>query len=502
VTFLPAFFIALTIALVMAVALRLHFYRPKEEGGRATMPRSASNVIPQPRRDPEASPRSIPPSSAASVGESERARLYRELLELPLLPTHSAETKAPVLPRDERRSAFSSAPPSVVSRTVVAAPNQTASAVAFARTQPSAASGPAALVNDPNSDVTAPVLGSITFDPPVIHDGESTTVTVTAKDDNSGVRVISGSVISPSGGLLGFATQRVAEEDQFVARVAIPLAAADGMWRVNYLSLQDNAGNSVTLSDSHGMLPPSAAFRVQSSRSDVTAPKLIAIWLDRPQVRAGEHDTVFVQAEDDKSGVSSISGVFISPSSGARIGFGCQQQENSETWLCDVAPAADVACGDWKLEQVHLQDKANNPLVVTASDSRLAALRLLVTSAGCDSNPPEVLSVAVDPQVTTAPAKINIVVRATDDNSGIAGLSGHFVYTGAVAPGSQPPRLYFSCVAREAASDMFEGVVAIPNKAAKGLWRIGALDVIDKAGNPRHYLPGDLVMMNAIFRVQ
>ncbi|HWS71105.1 MAG TPA: hypothetical protein VN605_03280, partial [Thermoanaerobaculia bacterium] len=49
------------------------------------------------------------------------------------------------------------------------------------------------LEKDMTSDTTAPQLVGLQFDPPAIHDGEETVLTVMATDDISGVRNISGS---------------------------------------------------------------------------------------------------------------------------------------------------------------------------------------------------------------------------------------------------------------------------------------------------------------------
>ena len=90
-------------------------------------------------------------------------------------------------------------------------------------------------------------------------------------------------------------------------------------------------------------------------------------------MRAGEKNTVFVQAEDDKSGVSLVSGVFVSPSKQARIGFGCRAGANG-TWECTVSPPACLDCGAWQLEQIQLQDKANN-MATFRGDNQIVARR-------------------------------------------------------------------------------------------------------------------------------
>ena len=71
---------------------------------------------------------------------------------------------------------------------------------------------------------------------------------IQAKDDLSGVRSISGTILAPSGAVQGFACQREGSSDRFLARVVVPKDAAEGTWVVNYISLLDNASNANALS--------------------------------------------------------------------------------------------------------------------------------------------------------------------------------------------------------------------------------------------------------------
>jgi len=534
-SFLPTFFVALTIAFVIAAAVRIHSFNAAPPDHRVTL------------RHVDAEPARTPSSPVASIGDAsmpsensgtiepvqseadqrriaEREQRYKELLQSPppaapgtgavsapgqpnggqvvTRTTAAASTKPPVQP-----PSLLSRIGNAIARAVGAGPSSSSMGSSQQPTQrvetPREKEPVKEQVKDPNSDTTPPVLGTIEFIPQLVHDGEETTLAITASDDISGVRTISGNVVSPSGALQGFALQREGETPRFLTRLMVPKDAAEGVWHVNYLNLTDNASNSVTLSYAQGMLPATAAFRVQSSRSDTTPPSLKAVWLDRPQIKAGEKGTIFVTAEDDKSGVNLVSGVFISPSKFARVGFGCRQQNESTTWACDIMPPSTVECNDWQLEQVQLQDKANNMTAVRSDNPMIANVKLNIMSDACDSHPPTVQTVMLDNTRVGSPSVINVSVQANDDNSGVASVSGHFVYTGAVAPGSQPPRLYFSCRATgEAPAITWIGPLPIPDKAAKGVWKLGALQVLDKANNLKLYSQNDPVVANVQFTVQ
>jgi hypothetical protein len=535
-SFLPTFFTVLAVAFVVVAAVRIRSLSGSDAHlspvAPAPLPASAAgpvgaSQVPQSAPGDATVSSTIADDAATASSPEERRRIaereqrYNELLKSSPLPGGTPATK-PVAQVHQQP------PPTRIVKPPVPQPSpgllsRIGSAIVKAVTgngsgSPSMTSGQPSQgstglpgekpkekepIKDPNSDTTPPTLLSIEFSPPVVHDGEETVLAISAQDDISGVRTISGNVVSPSGALQGFALQREGESNRFLARLMIPKSAAEGMWHINYLNLTDNASNSVTLSYNQGMLPPSAAFRVQSSVSDDKPPTLKAVWLDRAQIKAGERDTVFVTAEDDKSGVNLVSGVFISPSKFARIGFGCRVQENSTTWTCDVMPPADVDCGDWQLEQVQLQDKANNMIAIRSDNPLIANVKLNIISNGCDSKPPVVQQVILDVTRVNAPGVVNITVQATDDQSGVASISGHFVFTGKLTGGNQPPRLYFSCrPVGEAPATTWTGPLAIPDKEAKGLWRLSALQVLDKANNLKLYSTNDPVTANVTFTIQ
>lgn len=348
---------------------------------------------------------------------------------------------------------------------------------------------------DPSSDSQPPQLVNISFNPPQINDGEVTQLVVQATDDLSGVRTISGTVVGPSGAAQGFACQKEGDPDRYVARVAVPKDAAEGVWRVNYLSLIDMASNAATISGAQ--VPPSATFRVVSSGSDSQGPSLRAIWLDRPAMRAGEKNTVFVDAQDDKSGLGLVSGVFVSPARHARIGFVCRPGDGP--WQCEFAPPECIDCGDWHLEQIQLQDKASNMTTVRSDNAIVSRVILNITGDRCDSTPPALQSVAFDRNAVSnvEESVINVTAFSSDDVCGTMSISGQV--TGPAAGGAAP-RLYFSFT--PGGGDAWTGRIVVPRLAAKGTWRVTWIQVLDQAHNLRTYSAGDGVLANAAFNVQ
>ena len=351
---------------------------------------------------------------------------------------------------------------------------------------------------DPSSDSNPPQLVSIEFQPPQIQDGQESMVIITATDDISGVRNISGSLSSPSGkALQGFATQPQGDGQHFTSRVVIPKSAETGMWRVNFLTMSDNAANTANLHASD--LPPTAVLRVISSDSDNTPPTLTAAWLDRRAINAGDKDTLFVQASDDKSGVALVSGVFVSPSKFARIGFGCHIDDQLN-WDCDVPTPKDAECGDWQLESIQLQDKAGNQAIVRNDNPIVQAVKVNLAGSRCDNTPPQMTSIQLNPTAVSnvAPSVIQVTITATDDLSGVRDVSGQVM--GPASSGTKTEPIYFQG-AKTADPNTFVGHFTIPKTAAKGIWRVVWVSLSDNANNQKQYSSADPLLAGAQINV-
>lgn len=353
---------------------------------------------------------------------------------------------------------------------------------------------------DEDSDVLPPRLLAAEFVPSVVQDGDVTTFTVIVVDDLSGVKNISGVVASPSGAPQGFACQSDGLEgsNRFVSRITVPKEAAEGQWVVKYLSLSDNAGNSTNLVYGQN-LPPTASFKVMSSASDSKGPTLKAIWLDQQAMTAGEKNEVFVQAEDDKSGVNLVSGIFVSPSKQARIGFGCRLGANN-IWQCPLTPPSCLECGGWQLEQIQLQDKANNMTTVRPDNPLVAQVNLNMSGTACDKTPPELVSVTLDPLVVSNAegGVIRVTAEATDDQCGVASLSGVAMPTAS----ESNTRIYFPFRPVTEGGNTFTGEIVIPKHSPSGIWTIGWIQALDKGHNLKAYSAGDPVIARVTFKVE
>lgn len=514
-SFLPAFFLILGVFFAVAVFLRVRSYRTAEELQPALA--TAESIAPAPSTDtgevvelnPDGTTMSPRDRSAAQLA---RERRYNELLRAaPPAATPPPEKSlfqkivspiANALGVGEKKPApappVRQAPPARPAPQPQQAQNTNPQNDRTNSNDPDIdPEGP----KDEDSDTKAPQLMGLEFSPTQVADGSETMLIITVIDDLSGVRSVSGVITSPAGALQGFAGQREApESNRYIARIQIPADATAGTWRINYLALSDNAGNSVNLSANQGLLPGSAQFRVNSAQSDAQGPTLARVWVQNPSMRAGEKNTVYIEASDDKSGVSLASGVFVSPAKHARLGFGCRPGlAGGNLWECDFTPAANVECGIWQLEQVQLQDKARNMASYRSEVPAVRSVTIDMTGQGCDNTPPTLTSMTLNPLVVSNAegGVISVQAQVNDDLSGVAHINAQ-----AYGPaGPAGAKVSFSLSSPDNGQTWI-GNINVAKNAPAGTWSVAWVQVIDKAQNLRQYSVNDPVLANVKFRVE
>ena len=516
ISFLSIFLTLLTVAFAAALVVRVRAYSGRTttestmdtQGATGSLPavlNRKSGVVPE-EPLPASTSAATPVSSSSAPAASSRAQRFRELLALGAPKSDLPAPAPPVQPSVKPPSA--PVPPKP--QPPVTRLNQPAggafrgagsSASAGGSQQPQPASKPGTATNDPkdpNSDTVPPQLLSVNFDPPAVQDGGDTTLVITANDDLSGIRGISGTLMSPNGkAVQGFAQQRDGESMRYISRIHIPEKAEEGLWKISFLTMSDMATNSVTLSAAQGTLPPTAVLKVTSSASDSTAPTLKNVWLERGAMRAGEHNTLYVDALDEKSGVHLVAAVFLSPSKLARFGVGCHSGANN-VWECDVFPPQCLDCGDWTLEQVQLQDNANNFATARQENPAVQAVRLNITGDSCDNQAPVLQGLSLSrTEIVMGRDEpvIEVSAQVSDDGCGIGGVSGQIV-----GPGGNSSGTFFSLQQRDATT--YVGTIRLHANSARGVWRVQSLTVNDKGQNLKIYYANDPLLARAVFTVK
>jgi hypothetical protein len=379
------------------------------------------------------------------------------------------------------------------------APNA-AQANEFDKKEEEAAPAP---IDDPESDRHPPVLVSLRFDPPEIRDGNAATLLVSVTDDLSGVKLVFGTLRSPSeAAIVPFSAQDQAGSGVFTAKIAIPRQAETGDWFIGSLQIMDKADNPLNLVYAKGTVPAGGSLRVASDDSDSVAPAVHRISIDRGTVAAGEKIRVVIDVDDDRSGVASVTGTFQSPSKSAYVPFVCRES-GASTWTGDVPIPPNADCGEWTLGQVRTADKANNTAYLTAGAPQLGNVGFLVSGGGdCDADPPVIDALFFTPaRVSNAAAsEITLSFSIRDDRSGVGSLSGRI--EGPVSANGQVPRIFFAWASDPRRPDApMTASISVPQFAAQGTWSVALVQVMDKARNTRTYNKGDPALLNGSFVV-
>jgi hypothetical protein len=500
--FLPVFLTLLSIAFAVALGFRIRSYREMQAAAPAAVETTASrgpavSVATAPVAEetgtivPAQTTTIAPQPASAALTREQR---YQELLAMGNTPEAAAVKTAAESQEAAKPSQKSpTVTPRLLKPTVNAPASNARPAAQPPTVQHTTTSGPDSASRpaneepaDPDSDTVPPQLLAIEFSPSQVHDGEETTLIISARDNLSGIRGISGTLTSPTGkALQGFAQQRQGETDRYVSRITIPKDAEEGTWKISFLNLSDLATNMTTLSYAQGSVPPNAVLQVLSSRSDSSPPTLRGVSIARRAMRSGETNSLFIEADDDKSGIRVMSAVFVSPSKQARLGFGCKKTDD-DSWECQINPPECLDCGEWQLEQVQMQDNANNYTTIRAENPLIAAVRLNITGNTCDSTPPVIQNLTLDKTVLMigqGDPTVTVRVVVTDDACGIGGLSGQVS-----GPGTNAGT--FFAFAPEG-GDTWAGTFRLDSKAPRGIWRIQSITVNDKGQNLRIYYSSD-----------
>lgn len=516
VSFLTIFLSALIVAFVIALTIRIRSYR---EIDRSEPARLETVPAASPSTTTPAETYTLLPSATAAASvtpdrnaATTRGQLREQLLRQPIQSPPAAATATvsrvpPTLPPQPQPPPQPRVvmPPSAVQQRLAAAaanPNSRASAPSHNPASSNSSAGkPAsetANPKDPNSDTVPPQLFGIEFDPPQVHDGEEARIVLMAADDLSGIRGISGTITSPTGkALQGFAGQREGETNRYVGRFIVPKNGEEGLWRVNVVTMSDNASNSTTLSVGQGTLPPNAGLRVVSSQSDATPPTLRSARMEKRSMQIGEPNPIYIEADDDKSGVNLVSAVFQSPNKKARIGAGCMRSSD-EVWKCELSLPACIDCGEWQLEQVTLQDKANNLATFRMDNPIVSAVKVNIGGEACDSEAPRLQRVAFDQSVVTMgteAAGVLVTINATDDACGIEGASAQYAGPGTGTGG-------FIALQRSGDEQAWVGKIPLDPRAPRGTWRLTSVQLTDKGHNLRVVYSNDPLLANATFQVR
>jgi hypothetical protein len=373
-------------------------------------------------------------------------------------------------------------------------------------------------------DVKAPQLRSLAIEPATIDTSlEARTIIVKAHitDDESGVIDGNGSAVysfsrvfftGPEGsGAELYAEFRPGLNDPdrnlvsgtprdgyYEVPVTLPRYAASGRWRINYVSLEDEATNHryIWRDDLQEKGFPTGFDQV--GPGDSTVPDLSSISLTPSVVDTSQESaTIVVSAEitDDLSGVESAFVTFTSPDDERLHLHVSLTPDEQGGYRGALEVPRYTQQGTWTLDQINLEDRAGNHGAITRSElaERGLAKSFEQTGQG-DDTPPRIVEFDFTPkQVDTRyeDQQLTVTARLADDLAGVTDATVLFRAPSGECSASCPEDMQGLWVrfttADRISGDELDGVyrvtATLPRYSKLGTWSVYWFQMFDRARN-------------------
>jgi hypothetical protein len=358
------------------------------------------------------------------------------------------------------------------------------------------------------TDILSPTLNGVYLDKTNATAGESVNITLDAVDDVSGF--IEGiqngypafvEYTTPSG--KKETVSLYLNEGELNGSISIGQYDETGIWKINYISIKDRAGNITGIGNSQvpnsmgsiKMNLSSGDFNVTGTTPDITAPTLTAVTLDKTEATVGERIYITVEACDNVSGLSTdifpgkghTSIDYITPS-GNRKSFGLNLVDGKLKGSILIGQYSEG--GTWKIDRVTLIDNAGNlvnignSMITNGSTSNvkrdLSMGDFTVSGTTPDIEAPTLKEITINKKMVAAGDIVNVNISAEDNLSGLCTLEDMEAFTKIVylTPSGKQRRIFIY----EKGSEI-KGRINIGPYTEAGLWRILSIAIIDKAGN-------------------
>ena len=349
-------------------------------------------------------------------------------------------------------------------------------------------------------DVSPPQLLALSIEPTEVDTGaEAQTVTVTTHitDDLSGVVGGSLEFRSPNG---QFATgglsliSGTANDGTYRSGVRFERFSEAGVWSLNQVYIEDKLGNRLILN--RGQIeelgfPDSVLVE---GKADTKPPQLLALSIEPTEVDTGaEAQTVTVTTHitDDLSGVVGGSLEFRSPNGQFATGglSLISGTANDGTYRSGVRFERFSEAGVWSLNQVYIEDKLGNRLILNRGQIEELGLphevQVLSGEGGGDFEAPSVEGLSIEPpeiNTTVEQRTVTVTAHIIDNITGFK--SGSIVFT---SPSGEQQLEVTEFERRN--GDPLNGSYEIPVHFEKGSesgdWYLTAIRTVDAAGNER-----------------
>jgi hypothetical protein len=345
-------------------------------------------------------------------------------------------------------------------------------------------SGSEFTVTNPNADMTAPTVNSVTVDKTEAHPGDKVKVSLDVTDDKSGVESV---YVEMRGSNRGYFSKEAAlnsTTNKYEATFTIGETTRPGTWSISSIDVSDKEENNKYYLNNEGDLDLSPAnFTIINENVDIAPPTLNSVKVDKTEVRPGEEVTVSIDAQDNKSGIQYIRVDYRLPKKTSRASTA---KFNSLTgkYEAKIKISEFAQAGTWKIEGIELEDFEGNTNYIfnnkvngyPGSEAMdLSAGNFVVSNDNEDITPPEVKSISVNKASFTPGETALIEMEINDSQSGIDSV--YIGYQGSHGGYYERDAVYNETTKKY--------VVQIPvaKNTKPGTWSLDYISVSDNQGN-------------------
>jgi putative cell wall-binding protein len=332
------------------------------------------------------------------------------------------------------------------------------------------------IVVNPNADITAPLITSMSVDKKVASAGDEVTISMDVSDDKSGVAGVSLNLSNNNSSQMLDAVYNDVTK-KYEVKIPITNQTSAGKWSINSVGAYDNASNWKDYSSKFR----SVSFTVdKGTTSDSTPPNFKSVKVDKTQAGPNEEVTASIDASDDQSGIDTITVNYSYKSDNnyyAEPFMYADAVLNDTTGLYEAKfPISnDTKPGNVEISSIVLTDKDGNMQEIDSGSADLSGGNFTINNPNVDGAPPVFNNVSVDKTEAAPGDQVTISIDAQDNQSGIQDVSLTL---------RKPNNMFqYETAVFNPTSNKYEVKIPIKDFDTSGIWKIESINMADNSGN-------------------
>lgn len=235
------------------------------------------------------------------------------------------------------------------------------------------------------------------------------------------------------------------------------------------------------------------SFRVLSSAEDIVPPRLKSLSISPNSLKAGEYLQIFVETQDDLSGVVGVQLTLSSPTQKHTLFLSTIYHPSRRQFVGRIQIPRYAEAGAWEITRATLQDRAGNPSVYLKHQSPLDQAKWIVLNDSPDTEAAALLALNLQGTQAKAGDELGIVLVMAPDPSGLKRIQ---VTASSDQGGYTETNAFFHPQRKQ-----YEAYLPIPRQGPNGAWSISQVRIEDRAENTRIVQSQDPVLLQKNFTV-